>query len=230
MAALGEAVGLSVGSASTAAMTYAEGVLKSGGLIGLGKAGAAVGLVGVCIGLAGVGSGVLAPTNPPQPPEKAATAQPSSINPATATRPDAERLQGRWVIVEAEQHGQPQFLVAGDRLLIQGGRFEWTAERGEPERIFFRGTTRGRIAIDPSADPRRLSLNESVRSISVIYRLEGDGDGDRLRLCVGDPDGAGWPRSFASDRDSRQLLLVFQRVEQAMSPNLQDANKGKDRP
>jgi uncharacterized protein (TIGR03067 family) len=234
MATLGDAVGLSVGSASTAATAYAEGVLKSGSLIGLGKTGVVVGLLGVCIGLAGIGSGVFAPTNPPQPPEQAAKAQPPSINPATATRRDIERLQGLWVIVEAEQQGQPQFLVVGDRLLIQGGRFEWTAGRGEPERIFSRGTTRGRIAIDPDADPRRLSLIESVRSISVIYRLEGDGDGDRLRLCVGDPDAVDWPRSFASKPQSRQLLLVFQRADQAgrraKSPNLQDANKGKDKP
>jgi RNA polymerase sigma factor (sigma-70 family) len=234
MATLGDAVGLSVGSASTAATAYAEGVLKSGSLIGLGKTGVVVGLLGVCIGLAGIGSGVFAPTNPPQPPEQAAKAQPPSINPATATRQDTERLQGLWVIVEAEQQGQPQFLVVGDRLRIQGGRFEWTADRGEPERIFFRGTTRGRIAIDPDTDPRRLSLIESVRSISVIYRLEGDGDGDRLRLCVGDPDAVDWPRSFASEPQSRQLLLVFQRADQAgrraKSPNLQDANKGKDKP
>jgi RNA polymerase sigma factor (sigma-70 family) len=234
MASLGDAVGLSVGSASTAAMTYAEGILKSGGPIGVGKAGVAASVVGVFIGLVGVGSGVLAPTNPHQPPAKAATAQPSSIDPATATRPDTERLQGRWVIAEAEQHGRPQALVVGDRLLIQGGRFEWTADRGEPVRIFFRGTTRGRIAVDPGADPHRLSLNESVRSIPVIYRLEDDGDGDRLRLCVGDPDAADWPRSFASEPESRQLLLVFQRADQsgrrAMSPNLQDSNKGKDNP
>jgi uncharacterized protein (TIGR03067 family) len=134
--------------------------------------------------------------------------------------------------VEAKQHGEPQALVVGDRLRIQGNRFEWTAERGEPERIFFRGTTRGRIDIDPSADPRRLSLIESVRSIPVIYRLEGGED--RLRLCVGDPAVAGWPRSFASERESRQLLLVFRRADQAgsqaMSPDLQDANNGKDRP
>jgi uncharacterized protein (TIGR03067 family) len=233
MVALGDAVGLTVGSASTAATTYAEGVLKSGGLIGLGKIGLAVGLVGVCVGLARVGSGVLAPTNPPQPPEKAATAEPTPINPATSTRPDSERLQGRWVVVEAEQHGRPQALLLGDRLLIRGERFEWTAERGEPERIFFKGTTRGRIAIDPGADPRRLSLNESVRSIAAIYRLEGDGDGERLRLCVGDPETADWPRSFASEPQSRQLLLVFQPAEparrQVMSPNLQDANQGKDK-
>jgi RNA polymerase sigma factor (sigma-70 family) len=247
-ATLAAAGGLSAGTASAAALAYAEGVIKSGGLISLGKAAVAVAVLGA--GLACAGAGVIALRERSAAVPVEATAVPSG-GAATAAPPPpwrvqadlvrgprrgavqrqgAEQLLGRWIVVEAEQHGTANDLIVGDRLVIEGGRFAWTAARGEPERIFFRGTTRGRITVDPDADPRRIDLNESGRTILAIYRLEADGD--RLVLCVGDPDGPGRPRSFASDPDSRQLLLVYKRdgtggrrVEPAL---LEGGARGKD--
>jgi uncharacterized protein (TIGR03067 family) len=133
-------------------------------------------------------------------------------------------LRGRWVIDEAFQRGARLGLVVGDRLVIEYDRFIWTAFRGEPERIFRKGNTRGRVVVDPSVAPRRVVLivseaegpggppsdvNDAEHTIQAIYRLEGNGD--RLRLCVGDPDRPGPPSSFATDPATRQLLLVFQR-------------------
>ena len=149
-------------------------------------------------------------------------------------RREAEQLQGRWEISEAAQFGAPLNLVVGDHLVIEGDRFIWTAARGEPERIFRRGTTRGKIALDLDADDRRIVLIESSwelpagpaplfdaldppqihsvqsgRVLPALYRLEGDGG--RLRLCVGDPDRSEGPRSFESIPGSRQLLIVLGR-------------------
>jgi RNA polymerase sigma factor (sigma-70 family) len=212
---------LAAGTASTPAPAYAERFLRAGALIGLGNVGSAVAVVvaGTGIGLAAVGVGVLSTRGRPaaRPDAGAAEPSPRPIEPARSpraaadnrSRPDEQVLQGRWIIIEAEQQGQTLDLVLGDRLVIEGVRFVWTAQRGEPERIFQKGTTRGRLALDPGADPRRLELIESFRTIRAIYRLEAGED--QLRLCVGDPDAMDGPRSFASQPQSRQLLLVLRR-------------------
>jgi uncharacterized protein (TIGR03067 family) len=212
---------LAAGTASTPAPAYAERFLRAGALIGLGNVGSAVAVVvaGTGIGLAAIGVGVLSTRGLPaaRPVAGAAEPSPRPLEPARSpraavdnrSRPDEQALQGRWIIIEAEQQGQPLDLVLGDRLVIEGVRFVWTAQRGEPERIFQRGTTRGRLALDSGADPRRLELIESFRTIRAIYRLE-EGE-DQLRLCVGDPDAMDGPRSFASRPRSRQLLLLLRR-------------------
>jgi uncharacterized protein (TIGR03067 family) len=182
-------------------------------------------------GLTGIGFEVRALRRPP-----AAAAGPAPIARLSRTaddRPgrDAETIQGRWIIDEASQAGEALALVLGDRLVIEGQRFHWTAAHGEPERIFRKGTTRGLIGLDRRASPRRVNFVASGRelpgslapatavlgrlqddalgsspTIPAIYQLEADGS--RLRLCVGDRER---PRSFQSEPGSRQLLLVFRR-------------------
>jgi RNA polymerase sigma factor (sigma-70 family) len=227
---------LAAGTASAPVPASAVGVPKAAALLGPGSArwAFAVVVAGTGIGLAAVGAGVLSTRGRPaaRPVAGAADPPPRQLEPVRSpravaddrSRPDEPALQGRWIIVEAEQQGQPLDLVLGDRLVIEGDRFGWTAQRGEPERIFHRGTTRGRIAVDPRADPRRLELIESGRTIPAIYRLE-EGE-DRLRLCVGDPDARDGPRSFASRPRSRQLLLVLRRDGAGQRPGVPPAPDG----
>jgi uncharacterized protein (TIGR03067 family) len=241
LANLAEASGLAGVAGSTPALALARGVLRAGGWNGIGKAGAA--LAGVVVGLAGAGvfapGGNLAAIHPPvaeaQPaPRVAAQAAPPAPTPPRGGDPlqDLPRLQGRWVVVAGEQHGAPLDLVVGDRLVIEGDRFLWTAERGEPERIFRRGTTRGTIALEPGADPRRIDLLESGRTLRAIYRLLGDED--QLTLCLSDPDVSGPPRRFTSEPGSRTLLLVFRREASGVRRGVPFAPDhgatGKDRP
>jgi RNA polymerase sigma factor (sigma-70 family) len=219
---------LTAAAASTAALTYAQEVLKTRLLLGVSKAVVALALVGAGLTAIGVAA------QPRQQPDATATAAPiASASRDADDRPtrDADTIQGRWVIDEATQGGAALELVLGDRLVIEGDRFHWTAARGEPERIFRKGTTRGRIALDLEVSPRRTNFVvsgralpggaataiaelgrladdalESGRSIPAIYRLEQTGS--RLRLCVGEPQR---PTSFRSDPGSQQLLLVFRR-------------------
>jgi RNA polymerase sigma factor (sigma-70 family) len=226
--------GLTAGTAATPAPAYIEGSLRAGALVGPGNVWSAVAVVvaGTGIGLAAVGAGVLSARGRPAAGPVTAAPAPRQLEPALSpravdddrSRPDGRELQGRWIIIEAEQQGQPLALVLGDRLVIEGDRFGWTAERGEPERIFSRGTTRGRIAVDPGADPRRLDLIESGRTIPAIYRLEAGED--RLRLCVGDPDARDQPRSFASRPRSRQLLLLLRRDGSGRRRGVRPASDG----
>jgi uncharacterized protein (TIGR03067 family) len=223
---------LAAASASTAALTYAQEVLRSRLLLGVSKAAAALTLVGAGLTAIGVAA---QPRQPPLPPPDA-TAAPAPVAGASGVvdvRPvrDADSIEGRWVVDEAIQGGAALGAVLGDRLVIEGNRFHWTAARGEPERIFRKGTTRGRIALDLEASPRRMTFVlpgralagesgpatagpgglpddglESTRSIPAIYRLEQIRS--RLRLCVGDPQR---PTSFRSDPGTQHLVLVFRR-------------------
>jgi RNA polymerase sigma factor (sigma-70 family) len=208
LANLAMAGGLAAGSGSAAA-AYAHGVLKAGSFVGLGKSTAIITLIGVGVACTGAtvfvrgAQRAIVPVTAPAQTVAKPTDEPDS------TRPDSERLTGLWVIIEAEQNGAPLDIVIGDRLVIEGNHFAWTAARGEPERIFRRGTTRGTIALDPGAAPACVDLHDSGRVIPTIYRLEADGD--RLRLCVGDPDFGRRPQTFSSEPGTRRLSLVFRR-------------------
>jgi RNA polymerase sigma factor (sigma-70 family) len=237
-------LGVGTVSLSTTAAGYAKEVLKARALLGVTRAAAAMAVAGV--GLTGIvlamlafqGDGQAMPgpvVGPAQVPAAGAvTFQTSVANDRARRRREAEKLQGRWQISEAAQFGAPLNLVVGDHLVIEGDRFIWTAARGEPQRIFRRGTTRGKIAIDMDADDQRIVLIESSwelpagppplfdaldppqihsvqsgRVLPALYRLEGDGG--RLRLCVGDPSRAEGPRAFESIPGSQQLLIVLGR-------------------
>jgi uncharacterized protein (TIGR03067 family) len=183
-------------------------VLHSSGSAAIAKG--ALGGAVLCASVAAVAAGVHSLKAPQAPADPAPQSAPTiAATPVPAPRPDTERLQGRWVIIEAEQYQQALPLVTGDRLVVEGDRFLWTAERGEPERIFMRGTTRGTISVDPRSDPKGIDLTVGGVKIPAIYRLEAEGN--RLVVCVGDPDIPAPPSAFRSDPNSRQLNLVFER-------------------
>jgi RNA polymerase sigma factor (sigma-70 family) len=213
LATLATAGGFAALPAGVTGLEYAQNVLKASSLIALGKPVIVVAVVGLGLTVAGVGAS-LRRNHPPA----MASDAPAAPNPVVTSKPsqptesnkDAEWLRGRWVVHEAEQRGQPLDIVAGDRLDIEDGRFRWTAYNSDINHMFARRETRGRITLEPTADPRRLELIiEAGRTIRGLYRLSESEQ--RLLLCLGDPDKPDWPREFASEPNSRQLLLVFRR-------------------
>jgi RNA polymerase sigma factor (sigma-70 family) len=207
LATLATAGGFSALPAGLAGLEYARNVLKANSLLALGKSTAFV-LVGLVV--AGTGTFLLRshpPAVPPAVPNPAVSLKPSQ--PAESNK-DAQWLQGRWVVHEALQRGQPLDRIAGDRLDVEEGRFNLTAHNSDNNDLFPNGETRGRITFEPTADPKRLELTtEAGRTFRGIYRLNESEQ--RFLLCLGDPDNPGWPREFASELNSRQLRLVFRR-------------------
>jgi uncharacterized protein (TIGR03067 family) len=213
LASLATAGGFAAVPAGVTGLEYARNVLKANSLIAFGKSAAIVAVAGLGLAVAGTGA-LLHRNHPPAVPSVAPTAP----NPVVTSKPDrpaesskdAEWLQGRWVVLEAKQRGQPLDIVTGDRLDIAEGRFNWTAYRSEEEHIFARGETSGRISLEPTADPRRLVLTtDAGRTVRGLYGLiESE---QRILLCLADPDNPGWPREFDSEPSSWQLLLVFRR-------------------
>src|SRR5262249_25096264 len=118
------------GTSATAASAFAGRIARSRGLIGLAKAGTVVTYPDVGIDLVAVGVGVLATRNrpaagpvavvdPAPPPDPVVPDRSTRVARDEPSRPDEERLQGRWIIMEAEQAGEPLNLVLGDRLVIE---------------------------------------------------------------------------------------------------------------
>jgi uncharacterized protein (TIGR03067 family) len=133
----------------------------------------------------------------------------SSPKESNKLSPDTEWMQGRWVVVNAEQRGQKLDALIDARLDIDENRFNLTVKEGDPEQIFPRDTTSGRFSLDPTTDPRRMELVETGRTVHGLYQL--DERDQRLSLCFDHPNDAGWPRELASKRSSGQLYLVLRR-------------------
>jgi uncharacterized protein (TIGR03067 family) len=193
-----------------AGLIYAQKVLKASSLYVLGKATAAVAVAGLGLGVAGIN--FVGTKNETPHPQGAVALNPvvaSSPNESTKLSPDAAWMQGRWVVVNAEQRGQRLDVFIDARIDIDGYGFNLTVKEGDPEQIFPRETTSGRLSLDPTVDPRRLELVEPGRNVHGLYRL--DEPEQRLLLCFDHPNDAGWPRELASNRNSGQLYLVLRR-------------------
>lgn len=132
-------------------------------------------------------------------------------------KPDRELLKGSWSVIAAEQQGAAVEALKGTHLMLTAADFIVSAPRGEVRWLFRRGETRGAIKLSPDGRPRRIDLNEKGgRVLQAIYRL----DGDRLTLCVADPDVRAHPPDFASAPEDRRLLLTMERVaEVGPQPN-----------
>jgi RNA polymerase sigma factor (sigma-70 family) len=196
--------------AGVAGVAYAQNVLKASSLFVLGKAASAVAIAGLGLAIVGFGLAHTGAEKPQRPdPVALNSVAPSPPEQSSKLSPDAEWMQGRWVVVNAEQRGQKLDILVDARLDIDGDRFNLTAKGGDPEQILSRETTRGGLSLDPTADPRRLELTEPGRTVRGLYRLsERD---QRLLLCLDNPDDPGWPRELVSNRNSGQLLLVLRR-------------------
>jgi RNA polymerase sigma factor (sigma-70 family) len=196
--------------AGVVAVPYAQRVLKASSLFVLGKATSAVAVAG--IGLAVVSFGVAGTgAEKPQRPEPAVvnSVAPSPPEPLAKLSADSEWMQGRWVVLNAEQRGRKVDNLIDARFDVNGDRFHLTANGGDPEHTLSKETTSGTFSLEPTADPRRLELTGLGRTVRGLYRL--DEHNQRLLLCLDHPDDAGFPREVASSPNSGQLLLVLRR-------------------
>ena len=113
--------------------------------------------------------------------------------PVVAARPDDDKelIKGTWTVVKSDENGKPNEEVLkakftfkdGDKLLFK------MAEEQAQEAIY---------KLDPTKKPKQIDLtvkqdNESLTALG-IYEI----DGDKMRLCVAEPDAKGRPTEFKS--------------------------------
>jgi uncharacterized protein (TIGR03067 family) len=130
----------------------------------------------------------------------------TSGGPKTATNdPQAlELLRGTWHVVSIEAEGKP---VPGDR--VQKIRLQYvfdgdTLTIRRPDRPDKTST----ITLDPSANPKKITINQSP-TIRAVYAVEGD----KLKLClmVDENPNAGYPTALASKASPKTDLLTLER-------------------
>jgi len=113
--------------------------------------------------------------------------------PAGAARPDDDKelLKGTWTVVKSDENGKPNEEVLkakftfkdGDKVLFK------PAEEQAQEAV---------VKLDPAKKPKHIDLtvkdgNESLTALG-IYEI----DGDKMRLCIAEPDANARPTEFKS--------------------------------
>jgi uncharacterized protein (TIGR03067 family) len=117
-------------------------------------------------------------------------------------RSELDRLQGSWRIESSVWNGRsdPE-VIKSVTIIIQGDNFIWVDRDGN------RRTDT--IRLMPEQNPRAIdywSKTENKDSVG-IYTLEGD----TFTWCSAGGNNKGRPTAFASERGSRQSLMVLRR-------------------
>lgn len=133
------------------------------------------------------------------------------LNPGTPF-PDREALkheqgrhQGTWAVVSFHRDGQetPREITASIKRIVKDDHVVWT-RAGKS----FAGTT---VVLDPTREPKTIDVlpdggPSRDKRVLGIYRLEGD----RLTICMADPDQPR-PREFKAEKGSKCTLMTFRR-------------------
>ena len=117
----------------------------------------------------------------------------------------AEKLQGTWRIVSAEQNGKQadpktfskvKLVVTGDKMLVKAGD------------ITFGEST---FVVDSTKKPPTIDITTKGNTVLGIYSL----DGDSLKTCVNiSPTNKERPTEFTTTPDSKLKLTVYMRDKQ----------------
>lgn len=121
-----------------------------------------------------------------------------------ATAAEFKKLQGTWVVVEAERDGAPLDRIKGNKLVVNDNQFTVITPSAE---------LKGDLTLTPGKSPKRIDFQHQEGMLSGkkwegIYKLEGD----RLTLCYAEADaGKERPDEFATRRGARRLMIVVER-------------------
>jgi uncharacterized protein (TIGR03067 family) len=115
------------------------------------------------------------------------------------------RQQGTWVGVLSRRDGReaPRAVVESVTRTVEGDHVVWKRDGKN-----FAGT---KIVLDPGRTPAAIDVipdggPSRGKRVLGIYRLEGD----RLSLCMADPDRPR-PREFKAEAGSHNTLMIFRR-------------------
>jgi uncharacterized protein (TIGR03067 family) len=124
------------------------------------------------------------------------------------SRPDHEKLQGRWRLLGMS--GWFEFDLPGVKggptvLTFTKDGFSYTNDAGDPGP---EQTVSGTFSCDPSKRPREITFTFKGRTVVGIYSFAGS----TLRICVGAKDRVP-PATFEGSPGGRPALLIFTRAE-----------------
>jgi RNA polymerase sigma-70 factor (ECF subfamily) len=118
---------------------------------------------------------------------------------------DAEKIQGTWAVVSAEQGGEelPSEAIKDATAVITADKIVFTPPKGENRQSSYK--------LDPKKDPKVIEIKPldgpaKGKTINGLYAL----DGDRLKLCLTNGSGPA-PTELATKSNSGFLLLILKR-------------------
>ena len=113
---------------------------------------------------------------------------------------ELKKFQGTWVFIYAEKAGEEQ--EGGDnQLKFDGETFSHSADGHAEEK--------GTFKLDPSKNPKEIDIrlrdsDKDEKTMLGIYTW----DGEKLKLCLGEPGGGTRPKDFTTTPEGRDLLVV----------------------
>src|SRR5262245_992605 len=116
---------------------------------------------------------------------------------------DLKKLQGAWIVGEAERDGEP-IDIQGNKMLVNDILFTIFTKSAELE---------GDLVLDAAKSPKRIDWQHQKGMLrdkkwEGIYKLEGD----KLTLCYTEADtGKARPDAFVTQKDTNRLLIVLER-------------------
>ena len=114
---------------------------------------------------------------------------------------DAEKIQGSWKVISAEDSGRK----APEETLRN---LKWAVTRDTITYKVGGKTTRWTYRLDPGRKPKWIDLTEGDRTRPAIYDL----DGDTLKVCFAEGTQKERPTAFESKPNSvNDVLLVLKR-------------------
>jgi uncharacterized protein (TIGR03067 family) len=123
---------------------------------------------------------------------------------AAAAAAELKKLQGTWVVVEAERDGAPLDRIKGNKLVVKDNQFTVVTESAE---------LKGDLTLDPRKKRKTIDFQHQEGMLSGkkwegIYKL----DAEKLTLCYSEADaGKDRPDEFATMPGTRRLLIVVER-------------------
>jgi uncharacterized protein (TIGR03067 family) len=120
---------------------------------------------------------------------------------ADAPKDEAEKIQGIWKVVSAEDSGRK----ASEESIKD---LKWTITKDAITYKVGSKTTRWTYKLDPTKKPKWIDLTEGDRTRPAIYDL----DGDTLKVCFGEGSQKERPTAFESKPNSpNDVLIVLKR-------------------
>jgi uncharacterized protein (TIGR03067 family) len=125
---------------------------------------------------------------------------------SAATQSDLERLRGTWLVVALEAGGRS---ATAARLQAIKLRFMFDGSKLTTRRTDQPGDRVVEISLEPSANPKRMTLKRADGLGQALYAIEGN----KLRLCimVDENPNAGFPKDFVSRPSPTTDSLTLER-------------------
>jgi RNA polymerase sigma factor (sigma-70 family) len=213
------------GVVPAASVRLMDEVIRSMFLSQLRTAGATV----LAVGLIAVGLMAASPTEPSgesgqENPVAKANAEPASPQvaakqtPAAKVRPDREAMQGLWLVTrndmskqtEKKENAIQRPSLGKQHILIDGDlwRVWFDTGPGGPQMMLPSSLI---VKLEPGKNPKWLDLggpHDSIKGTTrAIYELEGD----KLRICFGNPGKSQRPAEFQIDDESDMMVMHLER-------------------